>query len=159
MGIKLYCTPLAAGIPKRQAERQEAMQLAREAGLGPIQHDTNGAPYVETPGVFISISHDRHICVLAVSDVPVGVDAESPSDKLLSVIGRVSSPAEASLDALHLWTAKEAVFKCAATPGMVISEVTVSPTLRTAEARGRLYNLRYKKNGDTLICTAVENVS
>lgn len=33
-------------------------------------------PYVENEGVFVSISHTENLCVCAVADVPIGVDAE-----------------------------------------------------------------------------------
>lgn len=155
MSIRLYTKPLPTDMPKRKAECVAADLLAGEAGLGPIRHTEAGAPVVDNKGVYISVSHNRDTCVLAVSDAPVGVDIELARPKLETLVRRVSSPAEEGIDPLHLWTAKEAVFKCAGLADMVISEVTVSPTLLTATARGREFALEYSTHGDALICTAL----
>lgn len=154
MSIRLYIKQLPTGMPKRDAERIAANQLAAEAGIGPISHSAHGAPIVDTEGVFISISHNTDKCVLAVSNASVGVDIESPRSNLGTLVARVSAPAEAGIDPLHLWTAKEAVFKCAGVPDMVISQVTVSPTLQTATAHGVPYALDFRTLDNALICIA-----
>lgn len=154
MSVRLYIRHLPPGLPKREAERIAARELAGEAGVGEIHHTDTGAPIVRMPGVYISISHNRDTCILAVSDTPVGVDIETPRPTLAKTITRVSSTDESGIDPLHLWTAKEAVFKCAGIRDMTIPEVTVSPTLRTATARGLIFNLQYQTLGDALVCTA-----
>lgn len=154
MSIRLYIKTLPSGLPKREAERCAACQLAEEAGLGLISHTPTGAPVINIPGVYISVSHNRDTCVLAVSNAPVGVDIESPQAKLRSIISRVSSTAETGIDPLHLWTAKEAVFKCAGIAEMVISQVTVAPDLLTATACGQTFALEYTTHNNALICTA-----
>ncbi|MDE6377205.1 MAG: 4'-phosphopantetheinyl transferase superfamily protein, partial [Duncaniella sp.] len=131
---------------RRQAEREAALRLVRGwfGSDATIAHREDGAPYVEGRGEYISVSHCADQCVVAVSDAPVGVDVETRRAQLLKIAPRFLTPREqaeigslgeldrdSQLDLLlHYWTAKEAVFKCASLPDLVISEIEV--TLTTA---------------------------
>lgn len=135
--------PFPAGTHGREAERFTAETLVRKA-LGEdvtICHDPDGAPFAMTSGGgrlsgYVSISHSSSNCALAVSDFPVGIDLEAPREQLRRIASRFLTPAERKsmqepysiVRLLEMWTAKEAVFKCASIPSLVISEIeTVLP--------------------------------
>ena len=125
----------------RKAEREAVASLVtRYFGTGAtLEHTHDGAPYVHCFDGYISVSHCVDLCVLAVSSEPVGVDIDIPRRQLMRVAPRFLTHREqADIDArgemtderridllLHYWTAKEAVFKCAAIPDLVISEIEV----------------------------------
>lgn len=156
----LYTIPIPADpeLPRRERERAAALSLVR-AVFGPatIGHTTEGAPLlegVENPAP-ISISHDCDTCLLAVSRCgrTIGADIETPRGQLMRVAPRFLGPEEkARFDSLsgedermefllRCWTAKEAVYKCARTPGLALTEIRLSASADTAEARGNRYTL------------------
>lgn len=161
---------------RREVERTAALRLVRDF-FGPdamIDHRADGAPYVEDRGEYISVSHCTDLCVVAVSDSPVGVDVETLHPRLLTVASRfltsreqsdLESHGEISDDTrlrllLHYWTAKEAVFKCASIPDLVISEIEIDPTAgltsATATARGRDFRIDYTRiSSATLLALAL----
>ncbi|MDE6370583.1 MAG: 4'-phosphopantetheinyl transferase superfamily protein [Duncaniella sp.] len=183
--IRIYRTEISHAAPsgRRQAELAAELNLLARA-LGPdavLAHDPHGAPHVEgRPDLYVSVSHSADACVLAVSDTPVGVDVESPRPQLQRIAHKILTEAElahAPYDItllLRLWTAKEAVFKCAAIPSLVISEITVSlpsvsaesdvprcvpfsgPTHAAAEARGLNFSIRFFPSGlSSILAVAV----
>ena len=144
----------------RKAEREAVAALVRQR-FGTdvaLEHTPDGAPYIPSFDGYISVSHCADMAVVAVSDLPIGVDIDTPRPQLERVARRFLTPREqAHLESLgeisgktrldlllHYWTAKEAVFKCAAIPSLVISEIeiTVAPELSRAVARARDKKLR-----------------
>lgn len=153
----------------RDAERSAALLLVRRE-FGPeaiIEHTEHGAPVVtggDESAPHISISHTSRQCVLAVGSSPLGVDAESPrpqlarvKEKFLSTFEMTRlSPKELSdpTTLLPFWTAKEAVYKAAGTPGLGLSEIVV--TGDTATARGRTFRLYREHSEGEMITIAIE---
>ena len=151
MSYRLYHTPIEAGdrADRRMRERQAVARLVRRA-FGPdavLTHAPDGAPEIEGPeGEWFSITHCADECILAVTrDGRVGVDTESARPQLARVAPRFLAPGEdVSLDLsylLRMWTAKEAVYKAARTPGLGLDEIYVSGSRATA--RGIGYRLDY----------------
>lgn len=107
------------GSGRREREREAVGRLVR-AAFGPeavLEHRADGSPIVAAARESqISVSHSRHLAVLAVAPVAVGVDIEEAREQLLRVAGRFMTPDErrhyptAEL-ILKAWTLKEAAFK------------------------------------------------
>lgn len=157
----IYTTPIPADpdLTRRERERAAALSLVK-AVFGPganIGHTPEGAPLLEgvEKAVPISISHDCDSCLLAVSrcERPIGADIETPREQLMRVARRfLGLEEQARLDRLsgedgrmefllRCWTAKEAVYKCALTPGLAMTEIRFSTSAEAAEARGTSYEL------------------
>lgn len=137
-------------------------QLLKQA-LGPetkLCHDEHGAPVLpEHPGIYISISHSTNICCIVTSDHPIGIDIEAPRQQLLRIAHKfltaneretyekltaTNTPADEILNFLvKLWTAKEATFKAASIPDLVVSEIDVSPDFSSSETRGIKFTITY----------------
>lgn len=118
----------AGGDTKRERERRAVADvlsgmLGRRVTIG---HTPDGAPFIEdSPEIFLSVSHCIDAVAVAVSRHGcVGIDIERPSPRLARIVARVMRDDEpAGIDPLRAWTAKEAVFKCAGVPGMVLSDI------------------------------------
>lgn len=143
---------------RRELEDAAKSTLIREAFGNDVSlaHDEHGAPYIPPrPDIHISLSHSRDICMLAVSDGPVGIDVENWRAQLNRVAAKFLTPAEMEMLGklpdeqarerflLKAWTAKEATFKAAHKPGLVLSEISLTPELNRAEARGCLFDIHY----------------
>ncbi len=85
----------------------------------PLLHDGAGRPYLEG-GPFVSVSHSRNFCALALSDRPVGLDAEELRPVRENLAARVMGPEEHAWylrrgsreeDFFTLWTLKESWLK------------------------------------------------
>ena len=84
-----------------------------------LEHHSSGQPYIKEKR-HLSISHSNNYLAVSLSEEPVGIDIEKPSDKLRHVVQRILSGKEniafqknSNLEnACRLWSAKEAVFKC-----------------------------------------------
>lgn len=172
----LYGTAVPASDcgQRRQREREAALALVKEV-FGPdagIGHSPEGAPYITgAESRAISISHDADTCVLAVgkTGAAIGVDIEQPRPQLMRVKARFLSAAETlrleNRDSaggtrflLRCWTAKEAVYKCALTPGLGLTEIETSPAADRASARGETYSLSFLgMPGGALIAVAVKS--
>lgn len=138
--------------------RAEVARLV-QAALGPgarIEHGPDGEPRLagvdHAPSV--SVSHSRRVAALLLDAGrrPIGVDVEEWRDKLLRVAPRLLAPDEMEAwgdrtALLAAWTAKEAVYKAALTPGLAFHEIRLPgqfPGLGRpyqATARGRRYLL------------------
>lgn len=162
---------------RQERERAAALSLVR-AVFGPtarIDHSPEGAPILSgtTKTTRISISHDSDTCLLATGKTasPIGVDIERPRAQLKRVAPRFLSPCEtARLESigdeekrtdflLRCWTAKEAVYKCALTPGLGLKEIVTSQAMDEAEARGerfRLWNYPCGKNATITLAMKTE---
>ena len=119
----------------RNNERMAAMIMTK-AVFGPDAlycHRPDGAPYVLADGreQYISVSHGAGHVLIAVppKGLAVGVDIERWRETLLRVAHKFLTPDErdryGSVPELLLkaWTAKEAVFKAAGCPELVISQI------------------------------------
>lgn len=173
----LYSAPIESSdrLLRRGRERAAALGLVR-AVFGPcagIGHSPEGAPYVEgAESAAISISHDSDTCILAVgrSGEAIGVDIERPRQQLMRIRSKFLSSAEtARLEShscqegrtdflLRCWTAKEAVYKCALTPGLGLTEIETSEAMDRASARGESYSLSFRGMPDgAVIAVAVKS--
>lgn len=165
-GISLWETPVEASPhtgSRRAAEREAVNRLIREC-FGPevtLAHDPDGAPRLDPApdSTWISISHSPTTAWLAVSTAgPVGIDAELPREQLKRVAQRFLAPTEAALSPdldglLDLWTAKEAVYKAALTPGLDPRVIVVDNDMATLPD-GREFRLSYLRRGLTLALPA-----
>lgn len=145
--MKIFIEPIASTT-------DEAKRMLVERAFGPgraLAHHPDGAPYIVGSELHISISHTRRECVLAVCDKPVGIDIETARDQLVRVAGKFLAPGEhpemTPQGLLPYWTAKEAVYKCARTPGLGLTEIEVNGD--TATARGSRYRLVRPRIGMT----------
>lgn len=167
-GIKVFLLPIApeGNVPRRERERQAVAELVLEA-FGPgaaLGHDSHGAPFVTgscvPEGTMISVSHSRSTAALAVANgTTVGVDIESWRPQLRSVAPRFLSPGELAVFTfdralLSAWTSKEAVFKAAGEPELVISDVKLSPDLSSAAIPSDLtFRLIHHELSENLLVT------
>lgn len=90
-----------------------------------ILETENGKPYIEGNPLHFSLSHSGDIGIIAISDKPVGVDAEIFKDRLRkSIIERFSVREQSEIaneqDFLKHWTAREAYVKLY---GLTIAEM------------------------------------
>ena len=91
----------------------------------PMRHVTtaageNGQPLLPGTGLFCSVSHTDTLCICAVADVPVGIDAEKIRPAPLRVAQRIFTPQEqqylceaSQTDRVffEIWTRHESVVK------------------------------------------------
>ena len=143
MKTALYTAPIERSTRgnRREAEIKAANRLIAEVfgASARLSHHADGAPYIPgRPDVCISLSHCIDECILAVSDRSIGVDIETARPMLERIAPKFLTPAEQArgphtLTALmQIWTAKEAVFKCARISGLVVSGIDVSSDLSMA---------------------------
>lgn len=173
---KIYSTPIPAGDSPRHEREQQAKQtlLAKTFGEDTIlNHDSQGAPYIATlPETHISLSHCIDTCVLAVSGSPIGVDVETLRPQLAKVAHKFLTADESELFdrmtgdlgskllyLLKIWTAKEATFKAAKIPGLVLSDISITPQLTQAEARGIWFDISYPYMTDQKIIAVATPVA
>lgn len=81
-----------------------------------ISHDEYGAPKVDTPDTFISVSHSRDRVAVLFSDDVCAVDIESTERDFRKVASRYLSVEEQALAEQNdlyaeMWSAKEALYK------------------------------------------------
>lgn len=159
---ELYITAINCDTDRsgrKDEERRAVSTLVSEIfGNMELKHDDNGAPFIDgLEDIRVSISHCREFCTLAVcrKGLPVGVDIENPRSQLVRVMNKFLTRTEmarlTSKDAgstpqrpselLRYWTAKEAVFKAALTPGLSLKEIEVAADFKSASTRHRHYRL------------------
>ncbi len=133
-GVEIYIRHIEPlpGESRRDAERAAIARSVTELfGSGTVvSHHDDGAPYIDGFSGTISISHSRHIAVIAVdrSGRRMGVDVEEWRDALLNVAPRLLSESEcrwmdSKTTLLSAWTVKEAVYKALRPMGMSMLEV------------------------------------
>lgn len=81
-----------------------------------IDYNEVGAPVVDRPDTYISVSHGGGMVAVAIADEPVGVDIEAIDRNFERVASRYMSAAEVALSsdkdwAARVWAAKEAIYK------------------------------------------------
>lgn len=103
---------------KRRREHLAWRRIVREE-LGTnvaIDYNAVGAPTVDTPNTYISVSHGADMVAVAIADEAVGVDIEAVERNFDRVKSRYMSDVESALDDNHdwaamVWCAKEAIYK------------------------------------------------
>lgn len=103
---------------KRRREHLAWRRIVREE-LGTnvaIDYNAVGAPTVDTPNTYISVSHGADMVAVAIADEAVGVDIEALERNFDRVKSRYMSDVESALDDNHdwaamVWCAKEAIYK------------------------------------------------
>lgn len=104
---------------KRQLELIGEYHLAKQLGvLGKIQYLQNGKPVLEEG--HITISHDQHFVGFYISEIPVGMDIQRPTEQLKRIQHKFCNARELNMladtdnrlrDLTYIWSAKEAIFK------------------------------------------------
>lgn len=140
---RLFSLPIPSFITedsRHPTRSEETATVARLISLilGPdvtYTHNPDGSPrLIGAPDVIsISVSHGAGHAIVALSTLPsVGADIERWRPQLLRVAPRFVSTAD-TLQApspqerlLRLWTAKEAIYKAALTPGLPLLDICVS---------------------------------
>lgn len=112
----LLVTQLSHGLSRRAAEKEAELRLFGEE----LSHDETGKPVLlsEKP-LNISISHSCHwlVALIVPEGIPVGIDIEEKGAQAERTLERYSTEQERmlleedGLTPLHLWTAKEALYK------------------------------------------------
>lgn len=147
-GTNIYIEPLNADIdldnsiykelpdrldsitsPKRKREIIMAHLMVRKhiSDDALICHTQHGAPFIKDFDGHISISHSTTHIALAINNFhPIGIDIENWRTQLISVKTRFLSPKEADTytspkQLLQAWTAKEALYKIAQSPGITLN--------------------------------------
>ena len=162
--VKVYIAEIDGGreMSRRERERGAVNGLvARELGAGvTISHREDGSPVAAGFDGKISISHSKdYVAVATHPRLRIGVDIEQPRIQLERVRSKFVATEEAfdSLDALlHAWTAKEAVYKAAGTPGVSLTEIVVDIKRGVAAARGRNYLISFSRYAEAVVAVAVE---
>lgn len=103
---------------KRRREHLAWRRIVREE-LGTnvaIDYNAVGAPTVDTPNTYISVSHGADMVAVAIADEAVGVDIEAVERNFDRVKSRYMSDVESALGDNHdwaamVWCAKEAIYK------------------------------------------------
>lgn len=91
--------------------------VRRELGEGVnIFYDEYGAPQVDTPDCYISVSHSREFVAVVIADKPCAVDIEDAGRDFRKVASRYLSVQELQLAEsenlfAEMWCAKEALYK------------------------------------------------
>ena len=169
--VYLLRIPGAGELPlsRRERERTAVESIIREVfeSEAALHHDDNGAPYLDgtATGTFISVSHSLDTaCVAVRNGSAVGVDIETGRSQLRSVAARFLSPDEQAIFTsdtalLVAWTSKEAAFKAASEPRLVISDIRLSSDMTSAATpSGQKFALHHRPFGDnSLITIAIPN--
>ena len=112
-----------ASASRFQNERRRNEHLAwrrivrRELGREVvIDYNDTGAPYVDTPNIYISIAHCPERVAVAIAEERIGVDIESRERNFLAAASRFMSKEERAIChdedwAAMVWCTKEACYK------------------------------------------------
>ena len=91
--------------------------VRRELGRGiAIGHDEHGAPRVDLPDTYISVSHSRGVVAVMIADAPCAVDVEQTERDFAKVASKYLSDAECLIAEQYnlyaeMWSTKEALYK------------------------------------------------
>lgn len=164
LGIEAYYRAIDddSGTTRHIREQAAVAHLVRHL-FGPdatVAHRPDGSPAITAPSSAISlptisISHSRLYAALALcrSGAPIGIDIEEWRTQLVRVAPRVLSPAETAVYAtspemlLKAWTLKEALYKCALTPGLDFRTMITLPTDGKPTASAGALNARILFSG------------
>lgn len=114
-----------------------------------VDHTPEGKPLIPGYSGHISISHGGGTAIIARNDhTPIGIDIEAPRPQLERVMRRFVGDKDfirgdrPLLDwLLALWTAKEAVYKAASTPGLALAAIAIVNPCLAVLPDGREYHL------------------
>ena len=113
--VKLLCSPISSNGGSASVYALLSYAFRREFGcdMPEIKKTPVGKPYFPTmPDIHFSLSHSKTHVLCGLSDMPIGVDIESPRELRRHVIEFFTSPEEALLFApLELWVLKESYIK------------------------------------------------
>lgn len=159
---------MTAGFQSRREAEKAAVENIITSTFGnsaTLSHAADGHPTLIVDGrdLTISISHCADEAVVAVSDEdsPIGIDIETAREQLRRVAARFLTDAESDRcrslhDLLRAWTAKEAVYKAALTPGLALREIHIDSDGHAATARGIRFSLeRIADTPDKVITLAI----
>lgn len=140
---------------RREAERR-AVMLAIKGEFGSeaiLTHAPDGHPLLHVDGreMAVSVSHCEDEAVVAVAPCgsAIGIDIETAREQLRLVAPRFLTEMESEMFVtlprlLQAWTAKEAVYKAALTPGLALQEIDITRIdSGMAMARGRSYAVSF----------------
>ncbi|MDD7437896.1 MAG: 4'-phosphopantetheinyl transferase superfamily protein [Bacteroidales bacterium] len=112
----LLVVQLSQRLSRRAAEEEAKLRLFGTD----LSHDAKGKPMlISKIPLGVSLSHSRHwlVALLVPEGMPAGVDIEEKGAQAERTLGRYSTEKERKLldddglTPLHLWTAKEALYK------------------------------------------------
>ena len=113
--MNIYCAPSLGqkGSPVVYALLEHAYRIEYGESPPEIKKTPNGKPFFpERPDVFFSLSHAKTHVACVLSDVPVGVDIESPREVSNRAVRFFCSEEELTLfEPLELWVLKESFIK------------------------------------------------
>lgn len=147
-----------AARDRRERERLTVSRLlARFFGYDVnVLHDSHGAPFLPGNDYHISISHSSTRVVVALARrAGFGIDTETLRPQLQRVKDKFLNPEEltrfsSTTMMLRAWSAKEAVYKAAMTPGLALKNIRlVSDNI--ASANGERYRLTTVEEGSDFI--------
>lgn len=102
-----------------------------------IIYNPSGKPALEDSELQISITHSANLVALFISAQNIGIDAEQTDRNISKVIKRflhqselqfLQEQADQQKTAILLWSAKEAIFKCATEQGIQFNEqIIIAP--------------------------------
>lgn len=147
-------------IKKLKQEKDKKMSLGAELLLIkaiktyypktvlPLEIETNqfGKPMIKgADNLNFNLAHSQDIAVCAISDKPLGLDAEHISRVSEKIRDRYFTENEKKLDFGYIWTRKEAVVKAEGT-GITVGLDKFDVSNDTATLNGRTYTLQTFKS-------------
>lgn len=159
--IALLAIPDGSGGTHREREREAVREIIRRVlGEGvEIVHDRYGAPRVNVSSVNISVSHSFTAAAVAFDSVrPVGIDIERWRPQLRRVAERFLTESELAREVtddclLRAWTAKEATYKVAGVPELMLRDIEYGDNVcRAANSEFAIWHCRV---GDNLLAVSV----
>lgn len=132
-----------------------------------IYYDETGAPRVDIPDTYISISHAREMIAVAVADCRCGVDIESLDRNFERVADRYISQRERALCAdpawlAMVWCAKETMYKLCGRRGVSLRDdlrvESFDESRMTIEGRmvgGERCTIHIKKIKDYIVASTI----
>lgn len=150
--------------PKRLREWLAVRALLELTPYGncSIVYRANGQPVLDGCNKHISISHTHGYAAIAFADKPIGIDIESKKRNALALataflqtkeIDTLQPNGNEKTEALRLWTAKEAAFKCFPDKSTVLKDITTQPLDGNSPFMQHLATYR---DCTTAICRTVE---
>jgi len=145
----------------RERERKAVSEIvSRVLGEGAeVEHDLHGAPKVNLSNVNISVSHSFTVAAVAFDSVrPVGIDIEQWRPQLRRIAERFLTESELAREVtddalLRAWTAKEATFKVAGVPELMLRDIEYRDNVcRAANSEFAIWHYR---EGDNLLAVSV----
>lgn len=115
-----------------------------------ILNEKCGKPYLKDCGLHISISHTGNFALAAISDIPVGIDAEALRTVDLRIANRICNDAEKNyifsdngddtdvIRFFRIWTLKEACSKCIGSGLRSVADFNVMPVLTLSQRQDDL---------------------